>query len=198
MAEKEKDDIVLSKQEVEDLRKVISESAKKDEIIANLEKKMNAMEVSVNKEDIVIDETIPVGTEGHLYKTPEDKWIIGWVIRPNGRAVYKELNPANMTEYLEWIDLIVLGKDKPVKTLFKDIHDYADEKVTFVKKNKLENIVKNEGMRDHMVYDSKVGEMVKSGRKIKAVVVNDNVQSFVVNLDGKEVEIHERFMNPRF
>lgn len=185
----------LSKQEMADVQAILKKSAEKD---AKLEELSRQVAELSNREpsEPTIEENIVVGSKGTLKKTPNGDFIIGYEKRPNGRAVYKEVNPANQNEYLEYINLIVYGKDKPVKTLYRDfISDYQTEVVTFVRKEKREPEIVKEGKVEVTRFDEKSGEMVGTGRFVPAVVMNDSLQKVYVMIDGKEVEIDDKFLN---
>ncbi len=185
----------LSKQEMADVRAILKGSAEKDAKIEELSRQVAELS-SREPSEPTIEENIVVGSKGTLKKTPNGDFIIGYEKRPNGRAVYKEVNPANQNEYLEYINLIVYGKDKPVKTLYRDfISDYQTEVVTFVRKEKREPEIVKEGKVEVTRFDEKSGEMVGTGRFVPAVVVNDSLQKVYVMIDGKEVEIDDKFLN---
>lgn len=188
-------DVVLSKEEMDQVRNIIKSNTEKDKQIAELTRKVE--ELSHKEDEPVEDTTREVGTKGTMKKTPDGDWVVGFTRRPNGRAIYKEVNPGNQNEYLEFIDLIVLGKDKPVKTLYKAFsEDFQSEEVTLVRKNKKPTkILHDGGTVLNMQYDSTEGDMKETGRKVRAVVVNDADFVFTVNLDGKEVDVDQQFIN---
>lgn len=188
--------VTLTKQEMADVRAILKSNGEKDAKIKELSDKVDELSSRKPAEERVVDPTIKVGSKGTLKKTPDGLWIVGYTKRPNGRAVYKEVNPSNQNETLEFIDLLVIGKDKPVKTRYKDfIEDYQSEEVEFVRKEKKPAEIIKDGFREQAVFDPKAGEMVATGRKVPATVVNDTRESVVVILDGKEVQIDDNFIN---
>jgi len=194
---KEKEEgMFLSKKEMGELRGIIASSAEKDATIKELSEKVAELSSRTNESLPVEDPTVQVGTEGTLKKTPDGQWIIGMVKKPNGRYVYSERNPGNQNEFILFVDLVVLGKDKPVKTMYKDfIEDYAPEKIVFSRAIRLPAEITADGTREEAAYDSDTGEMKPTGRLVKASVVNDTKKQVVVVLDGKEVIINEEFIN---
>ena len=196
----EEEKVSISKKDFADIQNFIKSNAEKeaekDKKIEELTAKINSLSSKTMEEVEELDKTIEQGTKGTLRKTQDGKFVIGWVKKPNGRAIYSERNPANQTEMLQFIDLVVLGKDKPMKTLYKTfIEDFATEEITFsAVRNQPAEII-SDGLRDQMFFDTKTGQMESTGRKVKAVIINDAKVKVVVNLNGQDIEIDESFIN---
>jgi hypothetical protein len=183
----------LSEQELDDIRGMMAKSAEKDRIIADLQLKTEVLSDELAKKSDAPVQRKPGERKITTYYCRlhkfEDKWVLGWT----GTGVYRETNTRGEKE--EYLNLIIKGMDKPVKMRFLDyINDLPQVVVKIKEKRKLPDTVKDYGEVEKVVYDEKSGLMIGLGYSVPSEVITENYE-YVVELDGEEVVISERFIN---
>lgn len=191
----EKGDVVLTKEELDNIKKFMGESAAKDKEIADLKGLVGALRKTVEEQGggqpSLEEEMIEAGKTGRMRKTPEGKWVLGWT----PRGVYQEPSKQNPAVMLEYIDLIVEGVREPVKVLQTDYHSNYHQKVVVIKEwRDLPDDVKDEGIVSHQAWDDKAGQYIPTGRRVRSRVVTE-LREADVELDGKIVTVRDRFVN---
>lgn len=186
-------EVTLSKAELKDIQKFMSESASKDKQIEDLSGLVAELKKTIEKTSGDVDSNIEVepvktGEDCRLRKY-DGNWVLGWT----EKGIYIERNKLN--EIVEFMDVIVQGKEKPVKMpLLSYINDLPQSVVKIKEKKELKPIVKDEGLVPVMSFSEKTGEHVHTGRKIRSQVIIKQFE-FVFVLDGEKVTLHERFVN---
>lgn len=195
MAENKDNVVVLSKQELDDIKKFMGESAAKDKEIADLKGLVGALRKSVEEQSgmtpSVEEETIETGKFCRMRKTPEGKWVLGWT----ERGAYQEHGKINPNEMLMYIDITVDGVKDPVKVLYLDFLNNYHQKIVQIKEKREKNQeVKDEGFVSHQAWDDKAGMHIPTGRKVRSRVITKHYE-VDVELDGKVVTVSDRFIN---
>lgn len=183
----------LTEKELADIRTMMAKSVEKDSIIADLQHKTELLTDELAKKTDASTAKKPGERKITTYYCRlhkyEDKWVLGWT----GNGVYRERNARGENE--EFINLIVQGVKEPVKMRFLDyINELPQVAVKIKEKRKLPDTVTDYGETERVVFDDKSGLMIGLGYSVPSEVITENFE-FVLELDGKDVVISERFVN---
>ena len=188
--------VTLTKDEVKDIKEIIVKSAEKDDqiveltgLIADLKKIVteNAKNGDPSTSTLEV-EAVQTGKYARLRKY-DGAWILGWT----EKGIYRLKN--NLNEIVEYLDVIVKGKDKPVKMeLLSYLNDCPQEVVEIKEHKPLPDIVKEEGLISVQNFNEKTGEHTETGRKVRSRVISSE-KELVFELDGDKTTIHQRYVN---
>lgn len=188
--------VVLTQEEVNAFKKMIAEGAAKDEKIANLEGLVGALRKSVDEKGLTPESPVVDNDKICRMRKWQDKWVLGWVKNPKHakEGAYREMDPISR-EWIDYLDIIVDGEKEPVKVRLLDFLNNCPQIVVAIKeRNKLPDEVTEGEVVDKLVYNEKTGLLEPTGLRVKSRVVTERYQ-YVLDLDGKNVIVDEKFIN---
>lgn len=191
--EKKVEGVTLSPEEFAQVKEMLARGAEKDAEIENLKGLVAEFQNSLKGESTI--EPVKNGEYCRMRKY-EDKWVLGWVKNPKSHrpGSYREMD--NITrEYVDFLDILVMGEKEPIKVRLLDfLNNCPQYTVRIVERKKLPSDVIESGTVDVLAFSEKTGLMEPTGRKQKAKTTIENY-SFVLDLDGKKVEVRDTFIN---
>lgn len=191
--------ITLTSEELKDFREMMKKNAEnailvKEQagIIAQLHDQLkNGARTGDDLNTESQENSVKVGTVCQMRRLPEtNEWVLGWTDRGSYRERDEKFN-----EIVEYVDLVVQGKEKPVKMRYLDfLNECPRRYVRILNRNKVRTDVEKGDLVERAVYDPKMKDMIFTGQKVRSTVTKD-VYEYVLDLDGKEVTVSERFIN---
>lgn len=178
----------------EELLQQLMESAKKTQVLQEQIEALQKNAVAQDTNNPRILKT-PKGKEIGIRKY-QKKYVIGWQNKGEENSpeyVYQEYDDQRK-EFVDYIDLIFLNEKKPVKTNYA--HYFRNSSKEFFKVEKeIENepIIREDGyVQKKELADNGFGVMLTDTFVPLESVIK--TKTFIININGQEVEIHEQFV----